>query len=107
MTGSFNRSTFVPLSVATAAYTSPGTLSPFAGSVFPKVPVTPIPISAPKAARQRSAIERAWQHVSPAERRKCFGTFFDPWEKAPSNVPFLTAMTEYLESSQDRAENFR
>ena len=55
----------------------------------------------------RSAIERAWQHVSPAERRKCFGTFFDPWEKAPSNVPFLTAMTEYLESSQDRAENFR
>ena len=47
----------------------------------------------------RSAIERAWQLKSPAERHACFGAVFDPWQdKAPSNVPFLTAMTEFLES---------
>ena len=47
----------------------------------------------------RSAIERAWQLKSPAERRAYFGAVFDPWQdKAPSNVPFLTAMAEFLES---------
>ena len=47
----------------------------------------------------RSAVERAWQLKSPAERRAYFGAVFDPWQdKAPSNVPFLTAMAEFLES---------
>ena len=52
----------------------------------------------------RSAIERAWQRMSPAERRENFGTLFDSWKKAPSNVPFLTAMTEYLESGPEYRE---
>ena len=51
----------------------------------------------------RSAVERAWQRVSPAERRRRFGTLFDAWEKAPSNVPFLTVMTEYLEGGDPGA----
>ena len=55
----------------------------------------------------RTAIERAWERVSPAERRKTFGALFDPWEKAPSNVPFLTAMIEYLENGGGRAEGIR
>ena len=55
----------------------------------------------------RSAIERAWEQVSQAERRERFGTLFDPWDKAPSNVPFLTAMTEYLENGGEDRENIR
>ena len=52
----------------------------------------------------RSAVERAWQHKTPAERRRTFGALFDPWQdKAPSNVPFLNAMTEYLETRWDDA----
>ncbi len=54
----------------------------------------------------RSAIERAWQLKTPAERRRTFGALFDPWQdKAPSNVPFLNAMTEYIESRWDDAGN--
>ena len=44
----------------------------------------------------RSAIERAWQFVSPEERRKVFGSLFDADCEAPSNAPFLTAMTEFI-----------
>ena len=56
----------------------------------------------------RSAIERAWEHMSAAERRRTFGTLFDPWDKAPSNVPFLTAMTEYLDAGGgEPTENLR
>ena len=55
----------------------------------------------------RSAVERAWQHTSPAERRARFGALFDPWEQAPSNVPFLSAMTEYLENGLEPTENTR
>jgi len=55
----------------------------------------------------RSAVERAWQHMSTDERRRTFGTLFDPWDKAPSNVPFLTAMTEYLDAAGDDRENLR
>lgn len=52
----------------------------------------------------RSAIERAWERMSPEKRRESFGTLFDSWTKAPSNVPFLTAMTEYLESGPEYRE---
>ena len=56
----------------------------------------------------RSAVERAWQHMSAAERRRTFGALFDPWDKAPSNVPFLTAMTEYLDAGGgEPTENLR
>jgi two-component system response regulator (stage 0 sporulation protein A) len=52
----------------------------------------------------RSAIERAWQQKSPDARRQVFGPLFDAWQdKAPSNVPFLTAMTEYIENRWDSA----
>ena len=54
----------------------------------------------------RSAIERAWQHRSAEARRRRFGALFDAWQdKAPSNVPFLNAMTEYLEGRWDDAGN--
>ena len=46
----------------------------------------------------RSAIERAWQTVSPEERRKVFGTLFDAYPEVPSNAPFLTAMTEFADT---------
>ena len=55
----------------------------------------------------RTAVERAWERVGPAERRKTFGALFDAWEQAPSNVPFLTAMAEYLEPDGGRAERLR
>ena len=51
----------------------------------------------------RSAVEHAWARVSPEERHARFGTLFDPWREAPSNVPFLTAMTEYLDREPHRA----
>ena len=52
----------------------------------------------------RAAIEQAWNRYTPAERRQRFGRLFDAYEKAPSNVPFLTAMTEYIENlCQDAA----
>jgi len=50
----------------------------------------------------RSAIERAWQCRSAEDRRRCFGGLFDPFPKAPSNVPFLTAMTEYIDSLYEK-----
>ncbi len=54
----------------------------------------------------RSAIERAWQLRSPDARRRRFGALFDAWQdKAPSAVPFLNAMTEYLEGRWDDAGN--
>ncbi len=49
----------------------------------------------------RTAIEHAWQRKTPEERHRCFGTLFDAAEKAPSNVPFLSAMTEYVDSLCD------
>lgn len=51
----------------------------------------------------RAAIERAWDRYSAAERRQRFGSLFDAYDKAPSNVPFLTAMTEYVDNP-DRSE---
>ena len=44
----------------------------------------------------RSAIDRAWARISPRERRSSFGALFDAFPEAPSNVPFLTVMTEYI-----------
>lgn len=55
----------------------------------------------------RSAIERAWELTTREERRSRFGALFDPWDKAPSNVPFLTAMTEFLENGVEDRENIR
>ena len=52
----------------------------------------------------RSSIERAWQRKSSADRRACFGHLFDAFEQPPSNVPFLTALTEYIEAQYDRIE---
>ena len=49
----------VPFSVAMAKKTSPGTLSALFGSTFPKLPVTPMPMSAAYAARQASAMAAA------------------------------------------------
>ena len=45
----------------------------------------------------RSAIERAWQRMDAATRQRVFGTQAAASEKAPSNVPFLTAMTVFLD----------
>lgn len=46
----------------------------------------------------RSAIDTGWDRRSPEQRRQHFGALFDSFHKGPSNVPFLTAMTEYLAS---------
>jgi len=46
----------------------------------------------------RSAIEHGWNHCTPELRRRRFGGMFDAYDKAPSNVPFLTMMTEYVDS---------
>lgn len=46
----------------------------------------------------RSAVERAWQRMDAQTRRAIFGAQAEQWEKAPSNVPFLTAMTVWLDS---------
>lgn len=51
----------------------------------------------------RAAIERAWERTSPAKRLYLFGSRSAEWTKAPSNVPFLTAMTALLE---ERGEEF-
>ena len=45
----------------------------------------------------RAAIERAWERMSDPARQRFFGPAALQWSKAPSNVPFLTAMTAYLE----------
>ena len=52
----------------------------------------------------RTAIERAWEKQSRTERSLSFGHLFDVYEKAPSNVPFLTAMTEHIETIYANAE---
>lgn len=52
----------------------------------------------------RSAIERAWQRKSAEDRRHSFGHLFDTFQQAPSNVPFLTAVTEYIESQFEKGE---
>ena len=52
----------------------------------------------------RSAIEHAWVRYDSQVRRMRFGRLFDAYEKAPSNVPFLTAMTEYVESLCEQEE---
>ena len=54
----------------------------------------------------RSAIERAWDRISPEKRRAVFGSLFDAYTEAPSNLPFLTAMTEYIEGLSERGEMF-
>ena len=41
----------------------------------------------------RSAIERAWLRLDAPSRLRIFGAQAEQWEKAPSNVPFLTALT--------------
>lgn len=46
----------------------------------------------------RSAIERAWPRMDAGTRRSIFGAQAEHWEKAPSNVPFLTALTAYIDS---------
>ncbi len=52
----------------------------------------------------RSAIERAWQQKTSADRHVYFGSLFDAYDQPPSNVPFLTALTEYLESLCEQIE---
>lgn len=46
----------------------------------------------------RSSLARAWEQISPAQRHAAFGSLFDAYPEAPSNLPFLTAMTEYIEN---------
>lgn len=52
----------------------------------------------------RSAIEHAWRQKSSAERHVGFGRLFDAFDQPPSNVPFLTVMTEYLEGLFTQSE---
>ena len=54
----------------------------------------------------RSAIEHAWERRTSEERRRCFGYLFDSYQRPPSNVPFLTAMTEHVYELSLKAEHF-
>lgn len=45
----------------------------------------------------RAAIERAWARMDAPQRTRLFGPQAAQWDKAPSNVPFLTAMTAFLD----------
>ena len=47
----------------------------------------------------RAAIERAWARMDAPERARLFGPQSAQWDRAPSNVPFLTAMTAWLEGN--------
>ena len=49
----------------------------------------------------RTSIERAWEQMEPAVRVRLFGHCATQWTKAPSNVPFLTAMTVLLDGQAD------
>lgn len=49
----------------------------------------------------RAAIERSWERMGGIERQRLFGPQAPGWTKAPSNVPFLTALTAFLENSED------
>jgi len=54
--------------------------------------------SAPAVERaMRNAIGRGWERLTPAERRRRFGSLFDGCDRAPSNLLFLGAMAEHLE----------
>ena len=46
----------------------------------------------------RAAIERAWERMDIPARTRLFGQQAADWTKAPSNVPFLTAMTVLLDT---------
>ena len=46
----------------------------------------------------RSSLARAWDRISPEQRHEVFGSLFDFYPEAPSNLPFLTVMTEYIEN---------
>ena len=46
----------------------------------------------------RAAIERAWKRMDIPARTRLFGPQAAAWTKAPSNVPFLTAMTVQFET---------
>lgn len=43
----------------------------------------------------RAALERAWERMDDAVRLHLFGPQAADWTKAPSNVPFLTALTSF------------
>ena len=45
----------------------------------------------------RAAIERAWARMDAPQRARLFGPQAAQWDQAPSNVPFLTAMTAFLD----------
>ena len=49
----------------------------------------------------RAAVDRSWERMSDAARRRIFGSQSLRWTKAPSNVPFLTALTAFLENGED------
>ncbi len=46
----------------------------------------------------RAAIDRAWTSADSETRMRIFGPQLAQQARAPSNVPFLTAMTAYIES---------
>ena len=55
----------------------------------------------------RSAVAQAWVRVNPEQRHAVFGSLFDSYgEEAPSNLPFLTAMTEYVGDLIERDKMF-
>ena len=55
----------------------------------------------------RSAVAQAWIRVTPEQRHAVFGSLFDSYgEEAPSNLPFLTAMTEYVGDLIERDKMF-
>ena len=45
----------------------------------------------------RAAIDRAWNRMDAGTRQRLFGPQLAQQDKAPSNVPFLTVMTAYLD----------
>ncbi len=47
----------------------------------------------------RAAIDRAWTRMDDDVRLRIFGPDAASRDKAPSNVPFLTAMTAYIENT--------
>ena len=52
----------------------------------------------------RSAILKAWDNGTAEERRACFGTTFDGFDKAPSNGRFVAAIAEFIELQYDQID---
>lgn len=55
----------------------------------------------------RSAVVKAWERTTPAQRSDYFKGLFDSYEKPPSNAPFISTIAEFIQFQYEKIDAWK